>query len=42
MTPEGLLVREIADGIDFAALQAKTEADLRAAPDLRPLKTPAV
>src|ERR1700739_2442321 len=38
VTPEDLLVREIADGIDFAGLQAKTEAALRPAPDLRPLK----
>jgi 3-oxoadipate CoA-transferase beta subunit len=40
VTPDGLLVREIAEDIDFAALQAKTEAALRPAPDLRPLRAP--
>jgi 3-oxoadipate CoA-transferase beta subunit len=40
VTPEGLVVREIANGIDFAALQAKTEGRLRPGADLRPLKAP--
>jgi len=42
VTPEGLLVREIVEDIDFAGLQAKTEATLRAAADLRPLRAPAL
>jgi len=42
VTPDGLVVREIADGIDFAQLQAKTEATLRPALDLKPLKAPTV
>ena len=42
VTPEGLVVREIAEDLDFTALQSKTEAALRPAPDLRPLRAPAV
>ncbi len=42
VTREGLVVREIAEDIDFAALQAKTEATLRPAPDLKPLRAPSV
>jgi 3-oxoadipate CoA-transferase, beta subunit len=42
VTPEGLVVREIADGIDLPALQAKTEGRLRPGSDLRPLKAPPV
>jgi 3-oxoadipate CoA-transferase beta subunit len=42
MTPEGLLVREMVEGIDLLALQAKTEADLRLAPDAKVLRAPAV
>ena len=42
VTPDGLIVREIAEDIDFAALQAKTEATLRPAPDLKPLRAPSV
>jgi 3-oxoacid CoA-transferase B subunit len=42
VTREGLLVREIVDDIDLAGLQAKTEAPLAAAPDLKPLRAPAV
>jgi 3-oxoacid CoA-transferase B subunit len=42
VTPEGLVVREIAEGIDLAGLQAKTEAPLRPAPDLGPLRAPSV
>src|SRR5215469_11938942 len=42
VTNEGLIVREIADDIDFPAMQAKTEAALHPAPDLRPLRVPAV
>jgi 3-oxoadipate CoA-transferase, beta subunit len=38
--PEGFLVREMVEDIDLAGLQAKTEAQLRAAPDLRPLQAP--
>jgi 3-oxoacid CoA-transferase B subunit len=42
VTAQGLLVREIVPEIDFEALQEKTEARLAAAPDLKPLRTPAV
>jgi 3-oxoadipate CoA-transferase beta subunit len=42
VTAEGLLVREIAEDIDFATLQAKTEAPLVAAPDLKALQAPKV
>ena len=38
VTPEGLLVREIADGTDFEALQRLTEARLMLANDWHPLK----
>jgi len=38
VTPEGLVVREMVEDIDFPALQAKTEAALRPASDLRPLR----
>src|SRR6185437_3201016 len=41
VTADGLIVREIVDDIDFAGLQAKTEAGLQPAPDLRPLRAPA-
>jgi len=39
---DGLIVREMVEDIDFAALQAKTEAALRPASDLRPLRAPVV
>jgi 3-oxoadipate CoA-transferase beta subunit len=42
VTADGLVVREIAEDIDFAGLQAKTEAALSAAPDLKPLRAPPV
>jgi 3-oxoacid CoA-transferase B subunit len=42
VTPEGLVVREMVDDIDFPGLQAKTEAMLRLAPDIRPLHAPVV
>ena len=42
VTPEGLVVREMVEDIDFPALQARTEAELRAAPDLHPLRAPPV
>ncbi|WP_348268116.1 3-oxoacid CoA-transferase subunit B [Edaphobacter paludis] len=35
VTPEGLLLTEVADGFDAAAVQARTEAKLIIAPDLR-------
>ncbi len=38
VTPEGLLVREMVDGMDLAKLQAVTEARLILANDWRPLK----
>jgi 3-oxoadipate CoA-transferase, beta subunit len=40
VTPEGLVVREIVDDIDFPALQAKTEAAIRPATDIRLLHVP--
>ncbi len=40
VTAEGFLVREMVEDIDFAALQAKTEAELRKAPDLKVLEAP--
>src|SRR5947208_1475799 len=42
VTPDGLVVCEIVEDIDLPALQAKTEAEIRPAPDLRPLRAPAV
>jgi 3-oxoadipate CoA-transferase, beta subunit len=42
VTPDGLLVREIVDGVDFPALQAKTEARLHPDPNLHPLQAPPV
>ena len=42
VTAEGLVVREMVEDIDFPALQAKTEAALRPASDLRPLRAPSV
>ena len=40
--PVGLVVREMVEDLDLAQLQAKTEAALTAAPDLKPLRAPAV
>jgi len=42
VTPAGLVVRELVEDIDFSTLQAKTEAALRPAADLRPLRAPAM
>jgi 3-oxoadipate CoA-transferase, beta subunit len=42
VAPEGLVVREMVEDIDFTGLQAKTEAALRPAPDMRVLRAPAV
>ena len=39
VTPEGLLVRELAPGITLEALQKLTEPPLRVAPDLRVMTT---
>jgi len=41
VTPDGLLVREVVPGLDFAELQAKTEAKLTLANDWRKLEAPA-
>jgi 3-oxoacid CoA-transferase B subunit len=41
VTPEGLVLREFAPGLDAAAVQALTEAPLRVAPDCREMKIPA-
>ncbi len=38
---DGLLVREIVEGLDFAALQTLTGAAIRLAPDCRPMRTAA-
>ena len=35
VTPQGLLLTEVAEGFDAAAVQARTEAKLMVAPDLR-------
>jgi 3-oxoadipate CoA-transferase beta subunit len=37
VTPEGLIVREIVEGLSFEELQQKTEAPLKLANDWRPL-----
>jgi 3-oxoacid CoA-transferase B subunit len=42
VTAEGFVVREMVEDIDFEGLQAKTEAKLHKAPDLKPLTAPAV
>ena len=36
--PQGLLVREMVDGMDLGGLQSLTEANLKLANDWRPLK----
>jgi acyl CoA:acetate/3-ketoacid CoA transferase beta subunit len=41
VTPEGLVLREFAPGLDPQAVQAKTEAQLRVAPDCKEMKLPA-
>jgi len=40
VTADGLVVRELVEDIEFPALQAKTEAALRAAPDMKALRAP--
>jgi 3-oxoadipate CoA-transferase beta subunit len=42
VTDRGFVVREMVEDIDFDALQAKTEATLHKAPDMKPLQAPAV
>ena len=42
VTDDGFVVREMVEDIDFDGLQAKTEAKLHRAPDLKPLKAPAL
>jgi 3-oxoacid CoA-transferase B subunit len=42
VTAEGLVVRELVEDLDFTALQAKTEASLRPASDMKALRAPAV
>jgi 3-oxoacid CoA-transferase B subunit len=42
VTPQGLVVREMVEDIDFAGLQARTEASLHPAPDFKKLRAPAV
>src|SRR6202050_3147660 len=41
VTTEGFVVREMVEDIDFDTLQARTEAELHRAPDLKPLQAPA-
>ena len=41
VTPDGLVLREVAPGVDPATVQAKTEAPLRIAPDCREMNVPA-
>ena len=40
VTAEGLVVRELVEDVEFPSLQAKTEALLRPAPDLKALRAP--
>ena len=40
VTPEGLVVREMVEDIDLLALQGKTEANLRLAPNAKVLRAP--
>jgi 3-oxoacid CoA-transferase B subunit len=40
ITAEGLVVRELIEDVEFPALQAKTDAPLRPAPDLKVLRAP--
>jgi 3-oxoadipate CoA-transferase, beta subunit len=42
VTKDGFVVREMVEDIDFDALQAKTEAKLHKAPNLKVLKAPSV
>jgi 3-oxoacid CoA-transferase B subunit len=42
VTAEGLVVREIVEDVDFPTLQARTEAMLRPASDIRALHAPAL
>ena len=42
VTQDGFVVREMVEDIDFDTLQAKTEATLHKAPDLKPLKAPSL
>jgi 3-oxoadipate CoA-transferase, beta subunit len=42
ITPEGVVVREMVDGLDFAGLQERTEAKLRLANDWKRLEAPAL
>ncbi|HXE17179.1 MAG TPA: 3-oxoacid CoA-transferase subunit B [Stellaceae bacterium] len=42
VTPDGLVAREIVQGLDFAGLQERTEAKLTLANDWRVLEAPAV
>jgi 3-oxoacid CoA-transferase B subunit len=40
VTPDGLVLREVAPGLDAAAVQAKTDAPLRVAADCRAMDVP--
>jgi 3-oxoadipate CoA-transferase, beta subunit len=40
VTADGLVVRELVEDIELPALQARTEAALHLAPDLKMLRTP--
>jgi 3-oxoadipate CoA-transferase beta subunit len=42
ITPSGMVVRDMLDGLDPAELQARTGAPLTFAPDLKPLRVPAI
>ena len=41
VTPDGLLLREVAPGVDVKTVQTNTEAPLRIAPDCREMNVPA-
>jgi 3-oxoadipate CoA-transferase beta subunit len=42
ITPSGMVVQEMLEGLDEAELQARTGAPLAFAPDLKPLRAPAL
>ncbi|HEY0525974.1 MAG TPA: 3-oxoadipate CoA-transferase, partial [Stellaceae bacterium] len=42
VTPDGLVVREMAEGLDLVGLQEITEPPIRLANDWRPLAAPQV
>jgi len=41
VTPDGLVLREFAPGLDVKTVQSRTEAPLRVAPDCKEMNVPA-